>query len=56
MPFHSPDIGRNNPFGKSLYNEDLQEGIVSPGSPRFLITEDGLFLITENDLYIVTEN
>ncbi len=49
-------VASNNPLVKSVYNADYDEGVVAPGSPRFLITEDGRYITTEDGRFIVTEN
>lgn len=58
MPFNNNyQIGIvNNPLTRNPYNEDWKEGVIAPGNPRFLITEDGKYIITEDGRFIVTES
>lgn len=45
-----------SPITNSLFNMDLQEGVIAPGSPKFLITEDEKYITTEDGTFITTEN
>lgn len=44
-----------NPLSFSLYEDQSQEGIITPGSPKFITTENELKITTENGVFLITE-
>lgn len=45
-----------NPLSISLYAEQNQEGVITPGNPKFIITENEKIITTENSQLLITEN
>lgn len=44
-----------NPITHSLYSESWNEGLIAPGTPKLLLTENFLNIQTEDFNYIETE-
>lgn len=45
----------HNPLVQSPFVEDFKNHLISPGSPKFIVTESGLNLITEDEKFLETE-
>ncbi len=47
---------KESPLTFTPFIGHYNDAVIAPGSPRFLITEDGKYITTEDGKYIVTEN
>lgn len=50
------DDDNANPIMNDIYFCHSNRGLIAPGAPRFLITEDGKYLLAENGEYLITES
>lgn len=51
-----PDISPiNNPIIYSVYSQQDNEVLITPGSPQFIVTEGLLKITTENGVPLITE-
>lgn len=41
---------------KNLYCKNDEDGLIAPGAPRFIITEDDNKIETEDGYYLITED
>lgn len=56
MPFSRPVPSViNNPLTNSLFSLDQGEGIITPGSKKFIVTESFIKLATEAGADLTTE-
>lgn len=44
-----------NPLTQSVFVANNSEGIISPGAPEFISTENGITICTENGIGLTTE-
>lgn len=43
-------VGISNPF-----TQDVEQGMIAPGEPKFLITDNGIFITTDDGKFITTD-